>query len=134
VIALRDHPFKTSACSRGGGVKNLPNLLTDSTKKLPTVHSEDLPTYGLPLCLRWGSNPCLYFITFNFFEFQFIERKLKSDKVKARIRTRKLRSNCQSANHYTIEAFIKKLILLINVINCIKFLLINAKWTKIGRF
>ena len=34
---VRDHPFKTSACSRGGGVKNLPNLPTDSTKKLPTV-------------------------------------------------------------------------------------------------
>ena len=34
---IRDHPFKTSACSRGGGVKNLPNLPTDSTKKLPTV-------------------------------------------------------------------------------------------------
>ena len=34
---LRDHPFKTSACSRGGGVKNLPTLLTDSTKNLPTV-------------------------------------------------------------------------------------------------
>ena len=34
---LRDYPFKTSACSRGGGVKNLPNLPTDSTKKLPTV-------------------------------------------------------------------------------------------------
>ena len=34
---VRDHPFKTSACSRGGGVKNLPNLPTDSTEKLPTV-------------------------------------------------------------------------------------------------
>ena len=34
---VRDHPFKTSACLRGGGVKNLPNLPTDSTKKLPTV-------------------------------------------------------------------------------------------------
>ena len=37
VTILRDHPFKTSACLRGGGVKNLPNLPTDSTKKLPTV-------------------------------------------------------------------------------------------------
>ena len=36
-ISIRDHPFKTSACLRGGGVKNLPNLLTDNTKKLPTV-------------------------------------------------------------------------------------------------
>ena len=36
-FVLRDHPFKTSACSRGGGVKNLPNLPTDSTKKLLTV-------------------------------------------------------------------------------------------------
>ena len=34
---LRDHPFKTSACPRGGGFKNFPNLPTDSTKKLPTV-------------------------------------------------------------------------------------------------
>ena len=32
-----DHPFKTSACSRGGGVKNLPNLPTGSTKKIPTI-------------------------------------------------------------------------------------------------
>ena len=28
---VRDHPFKTSACLRGGGVKNWPNLPTDST-------------------------------------------------------------------------------------------------------
>ena len=33
---LWDHPFKTSACLRGGGVKNWPNLPTDSSKKLPT--------------------------------------------------------------------------------------------------
>ena len=33
---LRDHPFKTSAHLRGGGVKNWPNLPTDSSKKLPT--------------------------------------------------------------------------------------------------
>ena len=33
----RDHPFKTSAFFRGGGVKNLSNLPTDSSKKLPTV-------------------------------------------------------------------------------------------------
>ena len=36
ISCFRDHPFKTSACLRGGGVKNLPNLPTDSTKKLPT--------------------------------------------------------------------------------------------------
>ena len=35
-IFLRDHPFKTSARLRGGGVKNWPNLPTDSSKKLPT--------------------------------------------------------------------------------------------------
>ena len=34
---IRDHPFKTSAYSRGGGVKNLSNLPMDSSKKLPTV-------------------------------------------------------------------------------------------------
>ena len=34
---VRDHPFKTSALFRGGRVKNLPNLQTDSTKKLPKV-------------------------------------------------------------------------------------------------
>ena len=33
---IRDHPFKTSACLRGGGVKNWQNLPTDSSKKLPT--------------------------------------------------------------------------------------------------
>ena len=51
-----DHPFKTSACLRGGGVKNLPNLPnlpTDSTKKLPTVGGE-----GSKICescrrLKW---------------------------------------------------------------------------------
>ena len=37
LFCLRDHPFKTSACLRGVGVKNLPNLPTDSSKKLPTV-------------------------------------------------------------------------------------------------
>ena len=30
---IRDHPFKTSAFFRGGGVKYLPNLPTDSSKK-----------------------------------------------------------------------------------------------------
>ena len=35
-VKERDHPFKTSAFCRGGGVKNLPNLQTDSSKKLPT--------------------------------------------------------------------------------------------------
>ena len=48
--SLRDHPFKTSACSRGGGVKNLPNLPTDSTKKsadgrgVGVKNRENLPT------------------------------------------------------------------------------------------
>ena len=37
LITVRDHPFKTSALLRGGGVKNLPYLPTDSSKKLPTV-------------------------------------------------------------------------------------------------
>ena len=37
LVRLGDHPFKTSACLRGGRVKNLPNLPTDSTKILPTV-------------------------------------------------------------------------------------------------
>ena len=32
-ICIRDHPFKTSACLKGGGVKNWPNLPTDSSKK-----------------------------------------------------------------------------------------------------
>ena len=49
---VRDHPFKASACSRGEGVKNLPNLVTDSTKKIPMVgvggqglkNCETLPT------------------------------------------------------------------------------------------
>ena len=34
---LRDHPFKASAFFLGGGVKNLPNLPMDSSKKLPMV-------------------------------------------------------------------------------------------------
>ena len=36
-VKVWDHPFKTSALLRGGGVKNLPNLPMDSSKKLPTV-------------------------------------------------------------------------------------------------
>ena len=32
-IVIRDHPFKTSAFFRVVGVKNLPNLPTDSSKK-----------------------------------------------------------------------------------------------------
>ena len=32
-MKLRDHPFKASVFFRVGGVKNLPNLLTDSSKK-----------------------------------------------------------------------------------------------------
>ena len=36
-FVLRDHPFKTSACSRGGGVKNLPNLPMDSTIKVKSA-------------------------------------------------------------------------------------------------
>ena len=36
IESKRDHPFKTSACLRGGGVKTWPNLPTDSSKKLPT--------------------------------------------------------------------------------------------------
>ena len=36
-LPIRDHPFKMSACLRGGGVKNWPNLPMDSSKKLPTV-------------------------------------------------------------------------------------------------
>ena len=32
-----DHPLKTSAFFRGGGVKNLPNLMMNSSKVLPTV-------------------------------------------------------------------------------------------------
>ena len=37
MLPHRDHPFKTLAFLGGGGVKNLPNLLTDSSKKLPTI-------------------------------------------------------------------------------------------------
>ena len=36
-LYTRDHPFKTSAFLMGGGVKNLPNLPTDSSKNLATV-------------------------------------------------------------------------------------------------
>ena len=37
ILNLRDHSFKTSASLKGAGVKNLPNLPKDSSKKLPTV-------------------------------------------------------------------------------------------------
>ena len=35
LYAVWDHPFKTSAFFKGGGVKKWPNLTTDSSKKLP---------------------------------------------------------------------------------------------------
>ena len=37
-LTVWDHPFKTSAfftLGKGGGVKNLPNLQTGSSKKMP---------------------------------------------------------------------------------------------------
>ena len=40
-VLLRDHPFKTLAFSRRGGVKNWSNLPTDSSKKLPAVGGRD---------------------------------------------------------------------------------------------
>ena len=43
----RDHPFKTSALLRGGGVKYLPNLPMDSTKKL---HIEPFNTVSKSVC------------------------------------------------------------------------------------
>ena len=46
-IFIWDYPFKTSAFYRSGRVKNLPNLPTDSSKKLPTggvKNRENLPT------------------------------------------------------------------------------------------
>ena len=44
---IGDHPLKTSAFLRRGGVKNWPNLPTDISKKLPTEgvkNREKLPT------------------------------------------------------------------------------------------
>ena len=49
-FTLRDHPFKTSAFFRGGGVKNWPNLQMDSSKKncrregVGVKNCENLPT------------------------------------------------------------------------------------------
>ena len=49
-FSIGDHPFKTSTFFKGGGVKNSPNLPTDSTKKLPIMkvvgvkNRENLPT------------------------------------------------------------------------------------------
>ena len=71
-------------------------------------------------------------ITFNF-EFQsYWNSKIKSDQSKGRIRTCNLRSNCQSANHYTKETVLWKEVFLIylNAINKLqKILLIKAKFT-----
>ena len=41
---FRDHPFKTAAFFRAEGVKNLPNLSTDSSKRLPMVGVKNLLT------------------------------------------------------------------------------------------
>ena len=46
-FSIGDHPFKMSAFFKGGGVKNLPNLPMDSSKKLPGLgvkNRENLPT------------------------------------------------------------------------------------------
>ena len=52
-LMVRDHPFKTSAFIRGGGVKSLPNLPTDSIKKLAMVRSKVInvgsDTFGNPI-------------------------------------------------------------------------------------
>ena len=37
IPCMGDHPFKTSTFFRGEGVKSLPNLPTDSSKKMPMV-------------------------------------------------------------------------------------------------
>ena len=71
-----------------------------------TNHTQWRFTYILLTTLaavRHEPMPLLWTI-FNFFskiELYIFERKLKS--VKDRIRTWNLRSNCQSANHYTME-------------------------------
>ena len=50
---LRYHPFKMSACSRGGGVKNLPNLPTDSTKKCQQQGGRDQKFVKICRRLKW---------------------------------------------------------------------------------
>ena len=97
---------------------------TNTRLYILALHSEDFSTYWLSLCLWWGSNPCLCFDHFlTSFQrywnsiYNLIERKWKSDQSKDRIRTCKLRSKCQSANHYTMEPVVwegKVLILLIH--------------------
>ena len=48
--SIRDHPFKTSAYFRGGGIKNWPNLPMDNNKKtadgrgVGVNNRENLPT------------------------------------------------------------------------------------------
>ena len=49
----RDHPFKTSAFLRGGGVKNLQNWPMDSSKKLPTGGGRDQKSWKICRSLKW---------------------------------------------------------------------------------
>ena len=53
VYSLGTIHFKTSACLRGGGVKNLPNLPTDSTRKLPMVGGRGQKFVKICRHLKW---------------------------------------------------------------------------------
>ena len=57
---LSDHPFLTLAFFRGGGVKKLPNLTTDSSKKMPTERGRGQNRKNLPTSLMDG--PYIYFL------------------------------------------------------------------------
>ena len=98
------------------GHKNVKDIL-GVTSYLTASHSEDLPTYWLPLWLQWGSNPCLCFDHFLTSKRLWL---LKSVQSKGRIRTCNLKSKCQSANHYTVETFVLEVVANKETTNCIR--------------
>ena len=87
-------------------IGNVNKYCFKKAKRDGSFHSEDLPTYWLPLWQQWGSNPCLWFDHFFLRNFGFQCLWLKSVQSKDRIRTCNLRSICQSANHYTKETVV----------------------------
>ena len=68
LIYVRDHPFKTSAFLRGVGVKNWPNLPTNSSKKTATdqgfKNRENLPMSSMDGPLYVFSIPYRFGVTF----------------------------------------------------------------------
>ena len=79
-LIVWDHPFKTSACPRGGGVINLPNLPTDSSKKLPTVGDRGQKSVKICRRLKWIVVPNVMLHKVRFYLFKVTQRFIKTER------------------------------------------------------